>query len=56
MNFFHTGDARLIACDETEAVISPSDDETRSCVSPEPKEKAFLRSEDAIAGYWHRKL
>lgn len=51
MNFFHTGEARLIACDETEAVISPSGDETRSCVSPEPKEKAFFRSEEAIADY-----
>ena len=48
MNFLHTGEARDIACDETEAVISPSGDETRSRVSPEPKENELLRSGDVI--------
>lgn len=48
MNFFHTGLASDMACDETEAVISPSGDETRSRVSPEPKENALLRSEDVM--------
>jgi hypothetical protein len=50
MNFFHTGLASDMACDETAAVISPSGDETRSRVSPEPKENELLRSEDDITG------
>jgi len=48
MNFFHTGLASDMACDDTAAVISPSGDETRSRVSPEPKENELLRSDDDI--------
>ncbi len=53
MNFFHTGLASDMACDETEAVISPPGDETRSFVSPEPKENELLRSEEVIMDCRH---
>jgi len=48
MNFLHTGEASDIAWDETEAVISPSGDDTSNRVSPEPNENELRRSGDAM--------